>query len=160
MLFFTTFSVVGYGNQHYCRRLSGATDYIPRSVIFLVGVFPTIAHHKARTAALTARLRTPVLLQTVLMRARVQSMKERSKNSRRNITNVGERPWLLEMQMANSRSDLSTRAEALNTIAQSPISSKSQEITSRTPLGEPPLANVGEDLDGPGDDPKGWVPKE
>jgi hypothetical protein len=85
-------------------------------------------------------------------------MKERSKNNRRNTTKVGERPSLLERNMANSRSDLSIRAEAFNTMAQSPISSKSQGMASRTALGEP--ANVGEDLDGPGDDPSRWDIKE
>ena len=62
--------------------------------------------------------------------------------------------------MANSRIDFSTRAKALNTTAQSPISSKFQEITSRTPLGEQHPAKVGEDLDGPGDDLNGCVTKE
>lgn len=87
-------------------------------------------------------------------------MKERSKNNRRNTTKVGERPSVLERNMANSRSDFSICADAFNTIAQSPISSKSQGITSRAPLGEPPLAKVGEDLDGPGDGPDGCVVRE
>ena len=125
-----------------------------------LGVFPTKAHHNARIAALTARLRTPVLLQTVLMRVSVHNIKEMSKNNRRNTTNVGERPSLLERHMANSRADLRARAKALSTTAQSPISSKFQEITSPTPLGEPLPANVGEDLDGPGDDLNGCVTKE
>jgi len=76
------------------------------------------------------------------------------------MTKVGERPSLLERSMANSRIDFSMRAKVLNKTAQSPISSKSQEITSRTPLGEPLPANVGEDLDGPGDVLNGYAPKE
>jgi hypothetical protein len=66
---------------------------------------------------------------------------------------------VLERNMANSRSDFSIRADAFNTMAQSPISSKLQGMTSRVPLGEPPLADVGEDLDGPGD-PDGCVIRE
>jgi hypothetical protein len=141
------------------RVTRNPADQIPRSAISLVGVLPTNAHHKARIAALTARLRAPVLLQTVLTRVSMQSIKEMSKNNRRNTTKVGERPSLLEKNMANSRIDFSIRAKDLNTAAQSPISSKFQEITSRTPLGELP-ANVGEDLDGPGDDLNGCVLKE
>jgi hypothetical protein len=89
----------------------------------------------------------------------MQSIKEMSKNNRRNTTNVGERPSLLERSMANSRIDFSIRAKDLNTTAQSPISLESQEITSRTLVGELP-AKVGEDLDGPGDDLTGCALKE
>jgi len=113
--------------------------------MLLAGVLPTTAHHNARIAALTSRLRTPVFLQTVFTKARVQSMNERSKNNRLTTTNVGDRPSLSERNTANWRSDASTRAMPLNTMAHSPISSKFQEMMSRDPLGER------EDLDPEGD---------
>jgi hypothetical protein len=80
-------------------------------------------------------------------------MNERSKNSRLTTTNVGDRPSLSERNSAIWRSDASTRAMPLRTIAHSPISSKFQGIISRDPLGER------EDLDGPGDDANGCVPE-
>ena len=116
---------------------------IPQYAILLAGVLPTKAHHNARMAALTSRLRTPVLLQTVFAKASVQSMKERSKKSLLTTTNVGDRPSLSERNTASWRSDASTRDMPLNTIAHSPISSKFQGMTSRGPLGER------EDLDSP-----------
>ena len=121
----------------------------------LAGVLPTTAHHNARMATPTSRLRTPVFLQTVFAKARVHIMNERSKNSRRTTTNVGDRPSLSERNSAIWRSDASTRAMPLKTMAHSPISSKFQGVTSREPLGERP-----EDLDGPGDDANGCVPEE
>jgi len=122
--------------------------------IQIPGVLPTTAHHNARMAALTSRLRTPVLLQTVFTKARVQSMNERSKNSRLTTTNVGDRPSLSERNTASWRSDASKRAMPLNTMAQSPTSSKSQGMMSRDPLGER------EDLDGPAGDADCRVPEE
>jgi hypothetical protein len=143
-----------------CKIWGSPVDQIPRSVMLLVGFLPTMAHHSARIAALTSRLRTPVLLHTVLINESMQRIKEMSKHSRLNTTKVGERPSVLTRNMANWRSVLNTRAKALNTMAQSPISSKPQGMMPCVPLGEPRPANVGEDLDGPGDDANGWVPKE
>ena len=101
----------------------------------------------------TSRLRTPVLLQTVFTKTRVQSMNERSKKSRLTTTNVGDRPSLSEKNTAMWRSDASTRAIPLSTTAHSPISSKFQGIMSRDPLGER------EDLDGPGGDANACAPE-
>ena len=125
-------------SKHECDPIQ-----IPQYAILLAGVLPTTAHHNARKAALTSCLRTPVLLQTVFTKARVQSMNERSKNSRLTTTNVGDRPSLSERNAASWRSDASTRAMPLNTMVHSPISLKSQGMMSRVPLGER------EDLDGP-----------
>lgn len=132
---------------------SNITIQIPRSAI-LLGVLPTTAHHNARMAALTSRLRSPVLLQTVFANASVQIMNERSKKSRLTTTNVGDRPSLSERNTANWRSDASTRPIPLSTMAHSPISSKSQGMMSRGPLGER------EDLDGPEGDAGCRKPEE
>jgi hypothetical protein len=140
--------------KHKCDPIQ-----IPQYAMLSPGVLPTTAHHNARMAAPTSRLRTPVLLQTVFIKTRVQMMNERSKNSRLTTTNVGDRPSLSERNSAIWRSDASTRAMLFNTMAHSPISSKFQGIISRDPLGERRPANVGEARDGPGDDANGCVPE-